>query len=63
MPPWKYDTYTEFVVVARNEEDAINLVNEHGWETHSIPEIKCNYIGTAARYLKRGILVECFNAG
>jgi len=72
--PGGYDTYTDFVVAAENEQEAILLTNhdeeidENGclyWGAYyPTPQcLKATFLGIAHESVEKGIICYCFHAG
>jgi hypothetical protein len=67
-----YDTYSDAVVCAENENDA-KLIRPDGKECKenidnydswcALRDVKCEYIGEAKQELKRGVVCASFHAG
>lgn len=67
-----YDTYDSAIVCAKNEKEA-KSINPAGGETLTqadafsgwcgLNDVQAEYIGTAKRGIKKGVIVASFNAG
>jgi hypothetical protein len=63
-----YDTFDSAIVVAKTEEDAktIHPADSEFSSTRTwchVDEVKVEYIGTATKGTKRGVILASFNAG
>lgn len=63
-----YDTYDAAVVAAETEEEA-RSIHPHAtsWDSsvwaHNPEDVVVDYIGTAAKGTKKGVILASFNAG
>lgn len=63
-----YDTFDSAIVAAKTEEDA-KTIHPTDYEFSSsrtwcsVEEVKVEYIGTATKGTKRGVILASFNAG
>ena len=60
----EYDTYDSAVVAAESEQEAREITPSsygNGWV--AVEHVKAEYIGTAKRGTKAGVILASFNAG
>ena len=59
-----YDEYDSFVVAADHDDDSKLVANNHGWgDAGYQADLKCELIGTAKPFTKRGVILGSYNAG
>lgn len=63
-----YDTYDSMIVCAETPKEAKDItIKKHYRESFSdwatFDDIKCEFIGVAGKEIKKGIILESFNAG
>ena len=59
-----YDTFDGAVVAAKNAEDARGIVSGCGGDAWCLPkDVEVELIGTATTRIKKGVVLDSFNAG